>query len=228
VLEHPIRILIADDDRTVRMRLSRLLSNAGYQVVEAVDGRAALRATLTTTIDSILLDLAMPSMSGWEFRTRQLADAVLVKIPTFVTTPRSLSAHERYSLRLDPRDVIQKPFEDEVIIAKLEALFANPKPVVRRSNGRWRSRQGESLLWSRHGRVACEQHAPAVDSERWRAEGWAWIPIFAGKNKIEYACETCVGGPIHHARGAIAGARPPGAVARNAPLTRGAIAIART
>jgi CheY-like chemotaxis protein len=183
------------------MRLSRLLTGAGYQIVEAADGHAALRAAMTTAIEAILLDLAMPSMSGWEFRTRQLADAVLMKIPTFVTTPRLLTPHERYSLRLDPKDVIQKPFDDQVILARLEGVFANPQPIGRRGGGRWQSRLGQSLLWSRHGHVACEQHAPAVDSETWRAEGWAWIPDFAGKNKIEYACERCVGGPIQHARG---------------------------
>lgn len=189
------------------MRLSRLVGHAGYQVVEAVDAHAALRATMTTAIDAILLDLSMPGMSGWEFRTRQLADPVLARIHTFVTTPRLLTPHERYSLRLDSNDVIRKPFEDHVVLSRLESVFANPTPVVRRSNGRWQSRQGQSLLWSRHGHVACEQHAPAVDSEAWRAEGWAWIPSFAGKNKIEYACETCVGGPIQHPGGVLAGRR---------------------
>jgi CheY-like chemotaxis protein len=221
VLDHHFAILIANDDRTVRMRLSRLLGNAGYHVIEAADGRAALRATMRSAIDAILLDLAMPSMSGWEFRTRQLADAVLVKIPTFVTTPRALSPHERYSLRLDANDVIQKPFDDHIILSRLEGVFAHPAPVARRSNGKWQSRQGKSLLWSRHGHVACEQHAPEVDSEAWRAEGWTWIPSFAGKNKIEYACERCVGGPIQHSRGTVAGVAHAETATRSRPLTSG-------
>jgi hypothetical protein len=51
-------------------------------------------------------------------------------------------------------------------------------------------------------------HAPAANSDAWRAEGWAWIPRFAGKNKIEYACQACRGGPILHGRRDISSLSP--------------------
>jgi hypothetical protein len=58
-------------------------------------------------------------------------------------------------------------------------------------------------------------------SERWSAEGWTWIPVFAGKNKIEYCCEECVGGPIRHHRITVADAAttaPRAAVAERAKV----------
>jgi hypothetical protein len=68
------------------------------------------------------------------------------------------------------------------------------------SSARWLSQDGKPLLWSRRGHVACEQHAPNAMSERWVEDGWTWIPVFAGKNKIEYCCQECAGGPIRHHR----------------------------
>jgi CheY-like chemotaxis protein len=172
--------------------------------MEAGDGRHALRTLATAAVDVIVLDLAMPAMSGWDFRTAQLNDARLSQIPTFVTTAHPLTAHERYSLRIGTALVFQKPFDDGRVLDGLARVIADadpesPSALVSRDS-RWRSRDGQALLWSRRGCVACEEHAPSPGSDQWQTEGWAWIPRFAGKNKIEYACQACCGGPILHGR----------------------------
>jgi CheY-like chemotaxis protein len=200
----PAVVLVVDDDHSMRARLSRLLRGAGYGVMEAGDGRHALRTLATAVVDVIVLDLAMPAMSGWDFRTAQLRDARLSHIPTFVTTSHPLTAHERYSLRIGTALVFQKPFDDARVLDGLARVIADTDPespsATSSRDSRWRSRDGQALLWSRRGCVACEVHAPSADSDEWRAEGWAWIPRFAGKNKIEYACQACCGGPILHGR----------------------------
>jgi len=78
-------ILLVDDEASVREVSEALLQAEGYRVVCAVDGRdalAILRAGLRPCI--IILDLMMPVMDGWDFRSEQLKDPELLKIPTIV------------------------------------------------------------------------------------------------------------------------------------------------
>ena len=191
-------ILVIDDVRSTRDRLARVLGTGGYDILEAADGREALRVLATSpSVDAILLDLVMSGMNGWEFREFQLRDPRLSIIPTLVVTVKALAEHERYTLRLGTATLIQKPFEDwQVLQGVSRVLAGRPRTAV--PEDRWLTRNGQPLLWSRRGRVACEQHAPPRATQQWNDEGWAWIPAFAGKNKIEYCCQECSGGPIRH------------------------------
>jgi len=193
-------VLVIDDSTATRDRLTRILGGAGYTVVQASDGRHALKALITGEhVDAILLDLLMPSMNGWEFRAVQLGNPRLAEIPTIVMSVKVLGEHERYTLRIGSATYVQKPFEDQQVLERLARVVDHAESVGVPGK-RWVSRQGVPLLWSKRGAVACEAHAPAAGSERWVAEGWAWIPNFAGKNKVQYTCQQCDGGPIHHGR----------------------------
>ena len=83
-------VLVVEDDPAMRLLLADLLSDAGYTVATMPNGAKALdylrRAPTPPTL--ILLDLMMPIMDGWHFRTLQCADPDLAAIPTIV-----LSAH---------------------------------------------------------------------------------------------------------------------------------------
>ena len=196
-------VLLVDDVRSTRDRLARVLTTGGYDVLQAADGREALRVLATSpAVDAILLDLLMSGMNGWEFRELQLRNAHLSMIPTLVVTVKALGEPERYTLRIGNATLIQKPFEDsQVLQAIARMLTARSRTVA--GEERWLTRNGQPLLWSRRGRVACEQHAPGRATDQWNNEGWAWIPAFAGKNKIEYCCQECAGGPILHHRVAV-------------------------
>ena len=63
---HRKKVLVADDTVTVRRVAARLLSSAGYQVLEAEDGRQALELVQNEHPDLILLDLLMPKMTGFD------------------------------------------------------------------------------------------------------------------------------------------------------------------
>src|SRR5437764_13096446 len=62
-----VRILVIDDDESIRDCMHLALADAGYDVVEAADGVAALDLIGTSRPDVILLDMLMPFMDGWEF-----------------------------------------------------------------------------------------------------------------------------------------------------------------
>ena len=64
--EHRQKVLVADDTQTVRKIAARLLADAGYDVLEAEDGREALDLVHKEHPDLILLDLLMPKMTGFD------------------------------------------------------------------------------------------------------------------------------------------------------------------
>ena len=81
------RILIVEDDASVREALAIFLEGEGYAVVEAGDGAEALaRLRTNEPVGLILLDLMMPVMNGWEFRDAQTRDPRLASIPVVVIT----------------------------------------------------------------------------------------------------------------------------------------------
>jgi two-component system, chemotaxis family, chemotaxis protein CheY len=77
------RVLIVEDDADIREVFHEVLSEAGYDVATAVDGRDALDvlAAANALPDVILLDLMMPRMDGYEFRAAQIKDPRLRAIP---------------------------------------------------------------------------------------------------------------------------------------------------
>jgi CheY-like chemotaxis protein len=79
------KILVVEDDGDIRGAIAAYLEGAGYRVVEAEDGADALR--LLRAADGfclILLDLFMPVMNGWAFRSEQMSDPDLARIPVVV------------------------------------------------------------------------------------------------------------------------------------------------
>jgi CheY-like chemotaxis protein len=81
------RVLIVEDDASVREALATFLECEGYGVIEAGDGVEALqRLRATTDVGLILLDLMMPVMNGWEFRDEQTKDPALASIPVVIIT----------------------------------------------------------------------------------------------------------------------------------------------
>jgi len=76
------RILVVEDEEVLRDALEPLLEEEGYEVSVAENGREALSRLHTESLpDIIVLDLKMPVMNGWEFRTIQKDDPKLGRIP---------------------------------------------------------------------------------------------------------------------------------------------------
>jgi CheY-like chemotaxis protein len=87
-------ILVVEDDADVREAVAAVLESAGYRVVEAEHGRAALERLRDqgSIICLILLDLFMPEMNGWAFRSAQMQDPALASIPVLVLSADSMAA----------------------------------------------------------------------------------------------------------------------------------------
>jgi DNA-binding response OmpR family regulator len=81
------RILVVDDDPSVREMLARVLAGEGYLVSTAADGTSALEIAAATKIDLVLLDLNLPGKSGWDTFERLSAENPL--LPVIIVTARS-------------------------------------------------------------------------------------------------------------------------------------------
>ena len=122
-------ILIADDDADVRHLIASLLGRAGYRVLEAADGREALKLLYTQHPALVLLDVTMPGLDGWEVleRIREVSD-----VPVLILTARGEELHRVRGLRAGADDYVPKPFGRQELLARVEALLrrARRRPEV--------------------------------------------------------------------------------------------------
>lgn len=115
--EHRRTLLVVEDDADCRAALSEALTDEGFQLRFACDGHEALEALAggAPRPDAILLDLAMPNMTGWQFRDLQKRQPELAAIPVVVMTASS-------PLGIDAARVFQKPFELSELVSCVRRL----------------------------------------------------------------------------------------------------------
>lgn len=111
--------LVVDDSRVIRKVACRILSDLGFLTSEAEDGITALEACRASMPQMILLDWSMPNMTGIEFlralRRERSGDKPIV---VFCTTENDV-AHITEALGAGANEYIMKPFDREIIEAKL-------------------------------------------------------------------------------------------------------------
>ena len=119
-------ILIVEDDDDIREALTQILQLEGYVVREAANGREALDISAQHPTPSlILLDLMMPVMDGWQFRTEQMKDPVLSKVPVVVISADA-SVHEKVA-SFGAASVLPKPISLDRLLRAVEALYPPPR-----------------------------------------------------------------------------------------------------
>ena len=86
VFEEPVRVLVVDDDPTLRELACGHLSTPATTIVTAADGVAALEELRATPCDLVLLDIEMPRLDGFDVLARIRADAGLRQLPVMMLT----------------------------------------------------------------------------------------------------------------------------------------------
>ena len=108
------RILVVEDDENIRELVDVILSGAGYEVVTASDGAAALQVVGTARPDLVLLDMRMPIMDGWEF-ARQYRARPEPHAPIVVLTAARDAAQRAAEIHAD--GFLGKPFDVESLLS---------------------------------------------------------------------------------------------------------------
>jgi DNA-binding response OmpR family regulator len=105
-------ILVVDDNPDVRLALTTLLEDEGYEVAEADDGDVGLEAARERKPDLILLDLMMPRMNGFDTLRELKRDESLSDVPVVVLTARRGSEDMTLAKTLGATDYLNKPWND--------------------------------------------------------------------------------------------------------------------
>jgi len=115
-------ILTVDDSVSVRQVVSFALKDAGYDTVEATDGRDAL-TKLTAGMRLVITDLNMPNMDGLELIKRIRAGATNKYVPIIVLTTESQPAKKQEAKAAGATGWIVKPFRPEQLLAVVQRLL---------------------------------------------------------------------------------------------------------
>ncbi len=114
------RVLVVEDDDDVRIMVRAAIERAGMEVVEAQDGREALRRFYESEPGVVVLDIRMPELDGWHVldRVRELSDT-----PILVLSASAAELDKVRGLREGADDYLTKPFGRQELVARIEALL---------------------------------------------------------------------------------------------------------
>jgi CheY-like chemotaxis protein len=119
-----MKILLVEDNEMNRDMLARRLQRRGFEVVVAVDGLEGIALAGSETPDTILMDMSLPELDGWE-ATRRLKSAPGTRsIPVIALTAHAMSGDRERALAAGCDDYETKPIDLARLVAKIEALHA--------------------------------------------------------------------------------------------------------
>jgi DNA-binding response OmpR family regulator len=115
-----MKILAIEDDPDIMSAYRLVFERAGYQFASAADGRAGLRMVHEEKPDIVLLDIGLPGMDGWTVleRIRDLAT-----VPVLMISAHGQEADKVRGLRGGADDYVTKPFSNNELLARAEALL---------------------------------------------------------------------------------------------------------
>ena len=113
-------ILVVDDNERLRTLVKAYLTQEGYRVVTASDGRAALFVARDENPDLIVLDIMMPEMDGYEFMRTHRKER---ETPIIILTAKIEETDALLGLELGADDYISKPFSMRILAARIRAVL---------------------------------------------------------------------------------------------------------
>lgn len=121
-LHEPLRVLIVDDSISVRHSVARLVESQGWKQQQAVDGLDALAKLESFVPDVIILDIEMPRMNGYEFKSNINNNEQLKDIPVVMLTSRTSEKHQQKARELGVQHYMTKPYQEEAFVRLLENI----------------------------------------------------------------------------------------------------------
>src|ERR1700712_2032586 len=114
------QVLVVDDEPESRALVRVLLDRAGYEPLEARDGREALKQIFLRVPGLVLLDVTMPDLDGWQTlqRIRDVTD-----VPVIMLTAASTELEKVRGLKAGADDYVTKPFGRQELLARIDAIL---------------------------------------------------------------------------------------------------------
>ena len=119
-MSKPRQILIADDDPHIREVVRFALENAGFNTVQAADGRETIKQFMSERPDLVILDIVMPEMDGTEVCRKIRANS---STPIIFLSSRDEEVDRIIGLELGGDDYVTKPFSPRELVARVKAVL---------------------------------------------------------------------------------------------------------
>jgi type II secretory ATPase GspE/PulE/Tfp pilus assembly ATPase PilB-like protein/ActR/RegA family two-component response regulator len=123
------KVLLVDDEDSLRKVLKDLLERDGYEVSEARDGVQALDQVDRVGPDVVVLDLNLPALDGYGVLSQLRSRPATAGIPVIVLTAKGDEDNEVRVFELGADDFLQKPFRARALSARLEAVLGRRRPA---------------------------------------------------------------------------------------------------
>jgi len=144
------KILVVEDEESFREGVSFILSNEGYEVIDAADGNDAIIKFEREGADLILLDVMLPGLSGLEVCKKL---RTMTKVPIIMLTAKDTELDKVLGLEIGADDYITKPFSSRELLARVKAMLRRIGSVDTKS----------VILEIGPVRVDTERHTVSVD-----------------------------------------------------------------
>ncbi|GAB6470290.1 response regulator transcription factor [Bacillus cereus] len=120
-------VLLVEDERRLREIVSDYFRNEGFEVIEAEDGKKALKLFAEHEIDLIMLDIMLPEIDGWSVCRRIRKESA---VPIIMLTARSDEDDTLLGFELGADEYVTKPFSPKVLVARAKTLLKRADGVV--------------------------------------------------------------------------------------------------
>ena len=121
------RILVVEDQEDNRRIVRDLLTSAGYEMIEALDGEAGVRLAETERPDLILMDVQLPVLDGHEATRRIKRNPELRAIPIIVVTSYALSGDDAKAMAAGCDAYVAKPFSPRQLLATIRKFLGDER-----------------------------------------------------------------------------------------------------
>lgn len=116
-------LLVVDDDHHIRSMLDVLLTLEGHTVLSADDGAAALDILATTRPDVVILDVMMPTVSGWDVADHIRSMECGADMPIIFTTAKDDDQSQWFGWKLGASSYLTKPYNINDLLTELERIL---------------------------------------------------------------------------------------------------------
>lgn len=117
------KILLVDDEASIRELIRFNLERAGYRVQEATDGNEAINAVRQTKPDLVVLDLMLPGLDGLDVCRLVKGNRETAAIPIIMLTAKTEEVDKVIGLELGADDYMTKPFSPRELVARIKAVL---------------------------------------------------------------------------------------------------------